>query len=105
MRRVLFDLAGDDRWHLKPFDKDLLRVDLENVRALYDGRAELPLIVDARGQYDAGLALLGYLRGVPHRELILVTDREAPKEHSAAYAAGATRIYVLRLGQELAPAA
>jgi hypothetical protein len=103
MRRALLDLTGDHRWRTAPWSTGLIHVDLSNVSLLGPGAFDVSVIIDARGRHEEGIALLEQLRGVRHRELILLTDREAPDQHSAAYLAGATRICVLGAGEALGP--
>ena len=103
MRPTILDLSGDERWRVAAGSSRALYVSLADSRFWIGTADENPLIIDARGRHDEGVALLAAIGSHPRRHRILLTDRETPRAHGAAYLAGATRVVVMSCGDLAAP--
>lgn len=100
---ILLDLTGDPGWRRAAQELRLRRADLSTARYWSAEERRTPLVIDGRGQHFAAVELLQSLPRDGRAERVLITDREAPADHAPAYLAGATRIVVLGVQEELPP--
>jgi hypothetical protein len=99
VRVVLLDLRGDPRWHALAAARRVVHVPLTDSAFWTNRGDDAPIVLDARGRHTDGVALLARLPHDARKRRILLTDRDSPLEHAAAYDAGATEIIVASLGE------